>query len=200
MPCGLALEAGWIPVRRTVDLDDTVKVGDHIEIAVRLLPILDEGTLDGMVRDALERRGWTRQPDGAMTRQLGEVTTTLPPGSATIRLSVERSTEIQASATESGTAKEEDTAAQDEIEAKARRKAEAQLDKARRAAAWRQTQENNEALERAAEELRGELDALVNEVTRAALERRAASLGQIESVNERRDGDGRYEVSIVVKT
>lgn len=200
MPCGLILEAGWIPVRKTVDLDDHVSVGDHIEIAIRLLPIVDEGALGAMVRESLAERGWTRQPDGSMTKQLGEVTATLPPGSLTIRLAVERSSEISATATESGTAKEEDLAAQQAVEDAARKKAEAQLAKARRIAEQAHVQRNNEALERAEEELRGALDGVVNEVTRRALEVRAASLGQIEQLHEGRDADGRYEVTIVVKT
>jgi hypothetical protein len=200
MPCGLALEAGWVPVRRTVDLDDKVNVGDHIEVAVRLLPILDEGTLDGMVRESLEKHGWTRQPDGSMTRQFGDVVATLPPGSSTIRLEVERSSEIKASATESGAVKEEEAEGPNAVEEKARKKAEQQLQRAREAAERAHVKKNNEALEAAAEELRGQLEQVVNEVTRGALEQRASSLGQIESINEGRDADGRYEVSIVVKT
>jgi hypothetical protein len=196
----MVLEAGWIPVRKTVDLDDHVNVGDHIEIAIRLLPILDEGSLDALVRESLEQRGWTRQPDGSLTRQFGEVTATLPAGSSSIRLTVERGSDIKASATAAGTAKEEDLAAQEAIGAEARRKAEQQLAKAREAAEWAATQKNNQALERAEEELRGELDQVVNEVTRRALERRAAALGSIESMHEGRDADGRYEVTIVVKT
>src|SRR5688572_22581919 len=86
MPCGASLEIGWIPVRRTVDRDEDVEASDHVEIHVRLLPILEEKAQDAILEDELEKRGWTKEADGAMTKVFGDVVARLPAGGRTVRI------------------------------------------------------------------------------------------------------------------
>src|SRR5262249_5381248 len=127
MPCGASLQLGWIPVRRTVNLDSDVDATDSIEVDVRLLPILDAKTLEQLLRDELEKRGWTKNEDGSLTKQFGEATATLPAGSMTITLGIRGQTTASASASADGAAPESDVAAQDAIEERARKTARKKL-------------------------------------------------------------------------
>lgn len=200
MPCGAALEIGWIPVRRTVSRDEDVHAEDHVEVQARLLPILPEADQGAILREELERRGWFRRDDGTLAKTFGEAEATLAPGSDTIRLVTRRSTAVSASATESGTVREEDVAAQDEIGERAARAAEARVAVAADAARRQLEQRNIDVLLRVQGELQAEVGEVVNVTTRRSLEQRAAQLGSVESVREGRDAEGGYELKIVVRT
>jgi hypothetical protein len=200
MPCGASLEIGWIPVRRTVKRDEDVHAGDHVEIAVRLLPILDQPALDTILRQELEARGWKRQPDGAMTKTFGDAVATLPANSDVVQLEVGAQQSITATATVDGTAREEDIAAQDEVGERAAARAEAKLAEQRELARERLTRKNIASLEAVQEAVQRELGEVTTAVTKRALEQRATQLGVIESSSERRTAEGGYELTIKVKT
>ena len=200
MPCGASLEIGWIPVRKTVDRDEKVGESDHIEVLVRLLPILDKEDLDEILRTELEQHGWTRQADGSMTKQLGEALATLPAGGDTVRLESESTKSISATATVQATVREEDVAGQNEVGEKAAREAEAKLAKARDAAKAALVQKNFDQLVAVQEELQTELAEVTTNATKRALEKRAGELGAIESMVEGRSANGGYELTIKVKT
>jgi hypothetical protein len=200
MPCGMSLQLGWIPVRRTVNLDSDVNENDSIEVDIRLLPILDQKTLEHLVKEELEKRGWTKNEDGSLTKQFGEATAHLPADGTTITLGVQAETSVSVTATEDGAAPESDQKAQDAIEEKARKVAERKLDAAQDRARRALQRKNAEALLAVEADLRRDVDDSVNAVTKKALERRAATLGEIESVQERRDAEGGYELTITVKT
>lgn len=195
----MSLQLGWIPVRRTVSADADVESHDSIEVAVRLLPILDEASLGEILRAGLEERGWQRQPDGTLTKQFGEATATLPADGSVITLAIKAETSVTVSATEDGAAPEDDKKAQDAIEERARDAAARKLDSAERSARRELERKNADELLRVEQDLRKEVAELVNQTTKKALERRATSLGQIDSIEERRGEEG-YELTITVKT
>jgi hypothetical protein len=200
MPCGLNAEIGWIPIQRKVDLDDEVKTHDHLEIGINLLPLVARERLDSMVREALEKRGWTREADGTMTKKFGDAVATLPPGELVIRLGTEASRAISATATVTQRAPEETAEVQQKVEDAARKAAEAKLEKERRAANDALVRRNVEAILAVEPDVRAEVTQVVNEVTRGALVIRASELGRIESIEEDRDGDGRYGLRLTVKS
>ena len=200
MPCGASLEIGWIPVRRTVDRDEDVHAGDHVEIAVRLLPILEKDELDEILRKELEAAGWTRQSDNTMTKQFGDAVATLPPGGDTVRLEVKSKQHIKVSATEQGRAKEEDVQAQDAIAERAAKAADAKLAEKRDAAQDALIRKNIDALERVHEQVQRELGEVTTAATRRSLEKRASELGAIESQSERTTTETGLEIVIKVRT
>lgn len=199
MPCGASLEIGWIPVRRTVDRDEDVQESDHVDIAIRLLPILEKRAQDTILAEQLEKRGWARQPDGSLSKTFGDVVATLQPGGDSVRIEVSAERRIKASATATGRSKEEDIAAQDAIGAKAARDAEAKLAIARDNARADLVRENIDRLEGVQQEVAAEIAEAVTATTRRALEQRASEIGSIQSVVEKR-GENGYEVEIVVRT
>lgn len=200
MPCGATLEIGWIPVRRTVERGDQVHHSDHLDVHVRLLPILEDKDQDAILRDELVDRGWTRQPDGSLTKPFGDAVATLAAGSSTIRVEVEASRAIKASATAAGRVREEDRAAQDAIATQAADEAARKLEVEREVARARLVRDNVDRLTRVHEQVEREVAEVVTATTKRALERRAAELGSVESVREGRDPEGGYELTITVRT
>jgi hypothetical protein len=200
MPCGARLEIGWLPVRETVSKDDEINASDHIDVAVKLLPVLEDDALHAILREELERRGWTRQPDGSLTKVFGDAVATLPPGSATVRLAVEDSASVSATATANATVREEDTAGQAAVREKAEREADVKLRRAAEVARDQLVQRNLDRLLRVQEDLHREVSEVANATMLRALQKRAAELGTIESSRESRAEDGSYELTITVKT
>jgi Skp family chaperone for outer membrane proteins len=201
MPCGASLEIGWIPVRASVDRDQGVHASDHIDVAVRLLPILEHEHQDALLRDELARRGWTRNEDGSMSKVFGDAVATLPANSSTIRLEVSENTRVAVTGTaEKRTAEETKAAAQDEVARKAEAAAATKLADAVADARAAMIARNIQRLERVAEDLRAEVAEVATATTRRSLETRAAALGSVESVTEGRAADGSYELAITVRT
>lgn len=199
MPCGALLELGWIPVRRTVRRKDEVSEDDHLELDVRLLPVLDPKRLGELFREELAKRGWKTEPDGAMTKPFGEGTARLEKDGSTIKLSVSAKRTVEAESTANGIAKEEDRAAQDAIEQKAAAQADQKLAGKRQQAREQLVRENLDKLEQQQGELVAEVDEATSATTRRALVERAGQLGSIESTTEKRTADG-LELVIQVKT
>lgn len=200
MPCGAILELGWIPVRKTVRRDEDVSEHDHVEIEVRLLPVLEPKRLGDMLREELEKRGWTREPDGALTKVFGEASARLEPGSSTIRLSSSGSRTVSAEASAQGVAKEEDKKAQQDVEDKAAAAADKKLAAAKASARRALVRENADKLLEVQSELQAEVDDVTSATTKRALVERAGQMGAIDSVNERRTTDGSLELTITVRT
>lgn len=200
MPCGARLEVGWIPVRRTVARDGEVAADDHIDIAIKLLPILEQPAQDDIVRDELERRGWRRQPDGSLTKPFGEANATLAPGTTTIRVAVAQRQSVRATASSDGVARAEDVAAQDAIGARAGAAADAELARVKQHAVAELVQRNIASIQRVESAVRAEVAGVANAATKRSLLQRAAEIGAIESSRESRAADGSLELTITVKT
>ncbi|MEW5743568.1 MAG: hypothetical protein AB1938_31945 [Myxococcota bacterium] len=205
MPCGAVLELGWLPVSKRVTRDATVDEHDHLEVEVRLLPVLGEERLGEVLREELEARGWVRRADGALTKDFGEATATLEAESSTVRLEVRGSRDVSVAAEARGRVRTRDDAATREateadIEAAAAAKADGKLAVAAEGARREVVRENIEKLLEVQDDLRADVDAATSATTRRALKERAAQLGAIESVSEQRGDDGSLEVTIRVKT
>lgn len=200
MTCGMLLDLEWEALGRAVrtrDLEAAVHVEDRIAIPVRMLPLLQGDVMGATLREVLAAQGWEAQPDGSMTRVFGGVTATLDAGATTVTLG--RAADATVTATGSATAVEGDGA----DEARAARAAEALAERAladqRAKVTARLEAENVAALTREEPTVRAALQEALNRVYRKALEQRARELGEVESIDERGDVRGGYEVTVVVK-
>lgn len=196
----MLLDVEWEPLARTVrsdDLRDTVHVEDRVEIAVKMLPLLAGDAMGAALRDVLAAQGWEAQPDGTMTRTFGGVTASLDAGATTVTVTRvgEQAVKASGSARVEGEGKREEAKAQ----AKADAAAERALEKERERATKALEAENAAALTREEPAVRAALQEALNRVYRRALEERARQLGEVESVDERGDVRGGYEVTVVVK-
>lgn len=196
MPCGARLEV----VQSIVQREGDVSITDHVDHEVRILPVLAPERLDTIVREELEKRGWTRGEDGGLTKQFGEATATLPAGASTIRIEIEDRQKVAITAKETASITEGDEAARAAVAARAEAAGDRKLEDAKDAAKRALTTENAAKLLREYEGMREELTEVINVTTRRALELRAGEIGTIDGVREGRASDGSYELSITVRT
>ncbi|MBL8916630.1 MAG: hypothetical protein JNM17_38370 [Archangium sp.] len=200
MPCGALLELGWLLVRKNVKKEDEVSESDHLEIDVRLLPILESDRLHEILREELAKRGWELQPDGSMQKPFGDGIATIEKDSSTIRLVVKEKQKVEAEAEATGRAKEEDKAAQQAVEDKAAAEAQQKLDTRKAIAKQEMIRKNLEKLEKVQEQLQKEVDDVSGATTKRSLLERAQQLGTVESVTERKVGSTNELIIVAVKT
>ena len=157
-----------------------VSSSDAMAMDVGLLEVLPEAVMVALLRERLAADGWSKGQDGTMTRSFGEVEVELAADGRSITARATAVKDVKVRATS-----EADAAAR---LVRATRTVEGQLS---RAAA--------EQLGAAEAEIRAALQGALQKVYVEALQRKAASLGQIESVHEGRGADGELELTIKVR-
>ena len=200
MPCGMLLDLEWEALGRSVrtrDMEAAVHVEGRVVIAVRMLPVLQGDAMGATLREVLAEQGWEAQPDGSMTRGFGGVTATLDAGATTVTVS--RAADARVSARGSAVVQEGDDADEARAKSVAQERAEKALEAKQAQAREKLEAENVAALTREEPSVRAALQEALNRVYRRALEERARQLGEVESIDERGDVRGGYEVTVVVK-
>ncbi|MEZ4405701.1 MAG: hypothetical protein R3A52_04275 [Polyangiales bacterium] len=198
MACGLNLELGWEGVGRPIvsrDMKGTVHVEGEISVDVKMLPILQDEAMRALLQRVLAEKGWEKSPDGSMSKRFGSATATLSADGKTVTLKVEKQSEVSGRASVQQQDDESDTKA----EQRAEREAEKNLEAEKGRVKTRLEEEGTRALLREEPGLRAALQEALNRVYREALEQRARELGEVESVQERGDVGGDYEVTVVVR-
>jgi hypothetical protein len=192
------LEIGWEPLTRVLRTRrgaDEVGVEGEIHVEVRVLPLLPEAAMRALLRGLLVEKGWQQEPDGSLIRTLGAATAMLSPDgtSVTLRLCSEDTVRVVARVESE---KDVDEAG---VEQQLAAELERALTAARTTAREQLARENALALAKLEVELRAELQEALNRTYRRALEQRAREMGEVESIQERGETRGTYEVTIVVK-
>lgn len=157
-----------------------VEQSDALALDVGMLSILSEGEMTEMLRERLVEDGWSREADGSLRRQFGDVSVELAPDGRTVTARASAGKDVTVKATS-------EVEANDKL-ARAAKSAERELT---RAAA--------ERLGAAEADIRAALQAALQKVYVEALQRKAAAMGQIESVHEGRGDDGELELTIKVR-
>ncbi len=161
-----------------------VEQSDALALDVGMLSILSEGEMTEMLRERLVEDGWSREGDGSLRRTFGkeggEVSVELAPDGRTVTARASAGKDVTVKATS-------EVEANDKL-ARAAKSAERELT---RAAA--------ERLGAAEADIRAALQAALQKVYVEALQRKAAAMGQIESVHEGRGDDGELELTIKVR-
>jgi hypothetical protein len=182
---------------RTKDLDGVVHVEDRVVIGVRMLPVLPGDAMGATLREVLAEQGWAAQPDGTMTKGFGGVTATLDAGATSVTVARVVDAEIKGSG--AARAIVGDEADEKRAKAAAKEQAEKALEAQRAKVTAKLEAENAAVLTREEPAVRAALQEALNRVYRRALEQRARQLGEVESIDERGDVRGGYEVTVVVK-
>jgi hypothetical protein len=201
MPCGSNLEAAWEALRRVItsdNLKDQVHVEGVVHLEVKLLPLLGDARMKDMLRRTLREQGWTEDPDGGLSRDFNGATATLAPDGGAVTLRVTNTTEVQAKL-QGSVAKTASNTEEREAVKELNAQAKAALDRQREQARERLEREQIRVLAAAEPELRAKLQEALNRTYREALEERARELGELESLQERGDVKGDYEVTVVVR-
>jgi hypothetical protein len=162
------------------DASTKVESSDAISMDVGMLEILPEAAMVELLRQRLAEDGWSKGQDGAMSRDFGEVAVTLAPDGRTVtaRATGARDVKVRVQGDADATGKL----------AQASQRAERELARA-----------VTQVLGAAEADIRAGLQAALQKVYVEALQRKAASMGQIESVHEGRGADGEIELTIKVR-
>jgi FtsH ternary system domain X5 len=198
MACGMNLELGLEGVRRvfrTSRAEEGVDVVDEVHLDVALLPVLPDSEMRDIVREMLREGGWSAREDGSIEKVFGSAVATLSPDGASVTLRVRAESTVSATGTAEVTNKRSESAADREAAERAERQLEGLAKKERE----RLAAENVKTLTREEPEMRAEVQRALNRTYRKALETRARRMGEVESLNERGDEAGSYEVTVVVK-
>jgi hypothetical protein len=175
-------------IRQAVRVQESLKkdlsASDEICTELEILEILPPESMGELLKDSLRQRGYAEE-DGKMVRRDGDITVSIDPNSAevTIRIEGAESLELQGTKETSvwldlGESHKEQVreGLREAIHKELKERAEAKSEELQR-------QVSGE-LEAKLGDLSAELDQIVNEVTREALKKKAASLGQIKELTE----------------
>lgn len=199
MACDLELGLQWEALRqikRNVDAQKRVSVREELHLALQLLPLLDDADMKKLVREELQQRGWTETPDGGLEKHLeGGALARLSPEGDAVTLSLDAEETLRARVKLKLRPSDDLKAA----ETQAKREAKAQVEEASSEAKTKLNRQVTERLSALEPELRAEIQRALNQTYRRALEIRAKQIGELESVQERQEDNGSYEVTLVVK-
>lgn len=159
----------------------SVSAEDELCIDVALLPILADNSMRDLLKDQLKNDGWKPTSDGGLEKNLrpGLTATLSPDGtSVTITMTAER--------TVSGSGRSEAAAAQAAAAAAAAAEAGVKRDA-------------TTALASAEADVRASLETAIQAVYVDALEQKAKSMGQVESIERGVAADGSLEITIKVR-
>lgn len=159
---------------------ERVEARDEICMDVGLLDILPEADMLALLRQRLADDGWSRDGDGGMSRRFGEVTVTLAPDGRSLTARAAQARDVVARGTT-------DQGAKDQL---------ARLGKAAEQDLAREVARRITAVEG---DVRASVQAALQKVYVEALQRKAAAMGEVESVVESRGADGELELTIKVR-
>jgi hypothetical protein len=170
-----AYRVTWVTVASNVSTDD------RLTMKLSLLGILPEAEMTELLRQELERRGWQRGDGGAMAGAVQGLDATLAPDGSQVTVSASAAGEVSAR----GVTRDDAKAALERAEGGARDALKAEITR---------------RLTAAEPDLRAAMGEAIQRVYVEALQRKAASMGTVESLQETRGADGGYEVTIKVRT
>lgn len=162
------------------DASTRVASEDAVCMDIGVLEILSEEEMLALLRAQLEKDGWSKGQDGALSRSFGEVTAELSPDGKSLTARAKAARDVSARGTT-------DAEAQSKL-GRASDSARAELDK-----------KVAERLDKAEGDVRAAMQGALQRVYVEALQRKAASLGEIESMQEVRGQDGELELTIKVR-
>jgi hypothetical protein len=167
-------------IRVSESLQKVIRAEDHVSTQLEILGVLPPEELTELLRAELERRGF-REQGGQLVREQEGIEVLVDPdeGTVTVQTAGEEVVDLKEDV-ETWTYDQDVKRAQHAHQEKARRRLEKE---AVRKEATLQRQVTDQ-LEAQLGDLRQELNQVANQVTAAALKRKAAQMGQIKQVNE----------------
>lgn len=195
MACNMDLQLTWESLRRirTVDVDKQVSTSHEVHIQIRVLSILDEPAMRALLRQVLKESGWTENQDGTLSQKIEGGVATLSPDATEVSLALQKSSLIRVSTKVEAKGR----TSQEELQKAGRKNKDVQ--EASQKEEERLTKEATQELSALEPLLRSKIQAALNQTYKKALEQKAQQMGKLESLQEKQEADGSYEVAVVVK-
>lgn len=166
------------PVTQSVTWD--VEAGDQLEVALDVMELLPAQEMQALLTEVLGEAGWTESPDGESHKDWGQVRATVRPRERKVTIASSATTRV------TGTGQTQEQAEQ---------AARAHLAKRQKKLDDKTTQE---VLAKEGT-VRAELQSALQKVYERALEKKAASMGEIESIARSENEQGEMEMVIKVR-
>jgi len=164
-------------------LNTTIKAHDRVCTQLELLEVLPPEAMAELLARALEERGFTREGD-VLAREVDGVKVTVDPRTGEVTASSESARDVEMAQNKEGRAYDDMGPNARAVQEQLRKEAQKDLErKADEKTQQLQTEVTNR-LERTLNDIRRELDQVVNRVTGEALKQKAASLGKIKEMSE----------------
>jgi hypothetical protein len=175
-------------IRQAVRVQDSLKkdlsASDEICTELEILEILPPESMGELLEDALRKRGFAEE-DGAMVRRDGDITVRIDPTSAELTIRVEGAESVELQGTkETNVWLDLGEEHKENVREGLRQAIRKELQQRADTKAEDLQREVSAELEAKLGDLSAKLDQVVNEVTREALKKKAASLGQIKEMAE----------------
>ena len=184
-------------IRLREAIRDTVRAADRTTHRIELTDLLPQDAMRGLLRRALERRGFREDDDGLLRRRDADgVVISADLGALEVSTEVDAAEDVSLVVDAAGTGESRGAARAD-----AREQLEAERRRARQGIADREQalqRRVTQVLEDGEPARLRELNQALQEVYADALKRKAAELGEVLSVEEGTDAQGRYELTITV--
>jgi hypothetical protein len=170
-----------------------VQVDDGVSSSLELLPILQKERMRELLAAELQARGFTREGTAATRKQEGGVSVKVDLDSGAVDIVAEGHADLELSTERSAVvAGPGDTTRTQALKQAARVALEREASAEEEALRKKVTRQ----LEGTLQDLRGELDGVVNRVTASALKARAAELGEVQAIHEEPNGNLTIKVRV----
>lgn len=174
-------------IRRVVHLED------HVKTQIELLDVLPPEAMKELLAADLADAGFEIEDNVARRVDEDGVVIEVDLDTAEVTVSIARDAEVEASGQERGrSAAAKDGQLQEQLKKRLNDRLEADVD----AQTDQGQNEVTRELEKKLDEVAAELDKVGNRVTAAALKRKAASMGEVESVEEEPNGSVTIRVKV----
>jgi hypothetical protein len=175
-------------IRQAVRVQDTLKkdlsASDEICTELEMLEILPPEQMAALLKEALRERGFEEE-EGEMVRRDGDVTIRVNPSTAAVTIEVKGCEEVELKGTKETSVFVDQGKEHEQAVAEGLRQAiRKELDQRAEEKTENLQRKVSAELEAQLGDISRELDQVVNEVTRSALKKKAASLGEIKEMAE----------------
>ncbi|MGB1013875.1 MAG: hypothetical protein ACPG4T_07065 [Nannocystaceae bacterium] len=165
---------------RLFEASSVAESEDQFGMDLALLDILPAQDMVALVREELGKAGWRKTKDGGMTTTIEGASVKLEPDGSKITVQTRETRRVTARA-----------ASQSSAKAKAETTASAAKDDL--------AQKVTKKLMRVEPAIREQVQKVLQKVYIEALQQKAQTLGEVESIDERRDQNGELELTIKIK-
>ncbi len=172
--------------RITVKESDTrqLKGSDEICTTLEVLEILPPEQMAGLLKQALEEKGFAETAEGHMTRQDGKVTVTVDPCTGEVSVKSEVAEKVTIELKREATTYDDAGPGEKAIRDRVKEQLKEDIEKKATRETERLQGQATEALEKHLEEIQPELAQVVNKVTREALKQKAGQMGTVKEIAE----------------
>lgn len=163
-----------------------IRAEDRVSTNLELLEVLPAEQMAAMLEAELERRGFKKE-GGVLVRRDKDVVVSVDPQAGTVTVSAEASEKVDIEVQKEGRAYDDVGPGSKQVKENLKKEARKDIEKKAQEKTASLQSQVTDRLEGQLNDIRDELDKIVNRVTAEALKQKAAQMGQIKEMTEDAD-------------